>query len=144
MGSLCLCLLLLAGPGTCSASTYTVTSQELTQLEAVFSELRTTNAVLMSDSTKSQQDLIRALKLLRESREELKRLQEQLITLRNESLLAKDDLKQANLELAKASESFKQYEKETNSKINSLRRDRTLWEVVGGLAIGALVYSTVK
>ena len=108
--------------------------EELTRLETVFHELRTANAILMGDSTKSQQDLIRALKLLRESQEELKTLQALLTTLQAESKLAKSDLSQANAELAKAKKSFEQYAKEQRQ----LKTERILWGLAG-IGIGLLM-----
>lgn len=122
--------LFLALSGTCSAGTYVVTEDELTRLETVFQELKSTNAILMADSTKSQADLIRALKLLRESQDELKKLQSLLTTLQAESTLAKNDLRQANEELAKAKQSFAAYAKEQKR----LRTERTIWMIVAGAA----------
>jgi len=133
--SLLLCLVLCLSPVLCTATAYQVTEDELTKLERVFSELKSTNAVLMQDSTKSAQDLIKALNLLRESQIELQKLQTQLVALKAESLLAKDDLKQANGELAKVNESFRTYEKEQKAKLNRLRIQNILWII----ACGALV-----
>ena len=132
--ALLLALLFLLWPVTGLAATYQVTEEELTRLETVFHELRTANAILMGDSTKSQQDLIRALKLLRESQEELKTLQALLTTLQAESKLAKSDLSQANAELAKAKKSFEQYAKEQRQ----LKTERILWGLAG-IGIGLLM-----
>jgi hypothetical protein len=43
--------------------------------------------------------------------------------------------------LTKTNESFNQYSKEMNSKVNSLRRERTIWQIV---AIVAGVFAVVK
>ena len=132
--SLLLFCLLLGCSGTGWAATYQVTEDELTKLEQVFSELKITNAVLMSDSTKSQQDLIRALKLLRESQDELTKLSSLLTTLQAESTLAKSDLKQASEELVKANQSFGAYAKEQKAAQARLKTERAIWMIVAGVA----------
>ena len=136
--SLLLCWLLLL-PTTCGAASYQVTEDELTKLEQVFSELKTTNAVLMSDSTKSQQDLIRALKLLKESQDELTKLSALLMTLQAESKLAKSDLKQASEELARVNQSFEAFANEQKKAQARLKTERTLLMIVAGVAVGAAV-----
>ena len=142
--SLLLCLLLLATPLTASAQTYQLTEPELAKLEQVFSELKNNNEILLSDSTKSALALIEVSRQLKQSQTELLALKELLMRLQAESIAARSELSQANSELAKASLSFKAYAKEQDRKINSLRRDRTIWEIVAGLAITGAVYSVIK
>lgn len=137
---LLLSLLLFSWPVTGWAATYQVTEDELTRLETVFQELKSTNAILMADSTKSQTDLIRALKLLKESQAELTKLSSLLTTLQAESNLAKNDLKQADAELAKANQSFEQYAKEQKKAQARLRTEKTFWMI----AAGAATYFAVK
>lgn len=132
--TLLLLSLLFFWPVTGWAATYQMTEDELTRLETVFQELKSTNAILMADSTKSQTDLIRALKLLRESQAELTKLSSLLNTLQAESNLAKNDLKQANAELAKANQYFEQYAKEQKKVQARLRTEKTLWMFVAGTA----------
>ena len=63
----CLLLLLLCwSPAVSSASAYSVTEAQLTELESIFSELRTVNETLLAGSNQSARDLI-------EAREQLKR-----------------------------------------------------------------------
>ena len=131
--------MLLGCSGTGWAAAYQVTEDELTKLEQVFSELKSINAVLMSDSTKSQQDLIRALKLLKESQDELTKLSALLMTLQAESKQAKEDLKQASVELAMVNQSFEAYAKEQKKAQARLKTERTLWQVVAVVAVGFAV-----
>lgn len=138
--TLLLLSLLFFWPVTGWAATYQMTEDELTRLETVFQELKSTNAILMADSTKSQTDLIRALKLLRESQAELTKLSSLLNTLQAESNLAKNDLKQANAELARANQSFEQYAKEQKKTQARLRTEKTFWMI----AAGAATYFAVK
>ena len=142
--SLLLCLLLLASPVIASAQTYQLTEPELMKLEQVFSELKSNNEILLSDSTKSALALIEVSRQLKQSQTELLALKELLMRLQAESIAARSELSQANSELAKASLSFKAYAKEQDRKVNSLRRDRTIWEIVAGLAITGAVYSAIK
>lgn len=132
--TLLLLSLLFCWPVTGWAATYQMTEDELTRLETVFQELKSTNAILMADSTKSQTDLIRALKLLRESQAELTKLSSLLNTLQAESNLAKNDLKQANAELAKANQYFEQYAKEQKKVQARLRTEKTFWIIAAGTA----------
>ena len=95
----------------------TITTDELTQLEQTFSELKRNNSILLSESDESKRDLIRALSLLKESQAELARLSILLAQLKAESTQAKDALSTANSELKQVSESFKAYEKEKQREI---------------------------
>jgi septal ring factor EnvC (AmiA/AmiB activator) len=98
--------------------------------------LKRNNEILLSDSTQSQRDLIRALSLLKESQAELQRLQDLLKALKAESLQAKADLSTANSELKQVSESFKQYEREKKREI----RKYQIISVVLLLTTGALAF----
>ena len=136
-----LCLCVLSWPATGWAADYAVTEDELTRLETVFRELKSTNEILMQDSTKSQQDLIKALKLLNESQAELKLLQNRLVQLQNESQEAKNGLKQASNELAKVNQSFEAYAKEQKKIQARLKTERAVWMIV---AAGAFYLAASK
>ena len=138
---LLVCLLCVSWVTSCAAASYTITDAELTRLETVFRELKSTNEILMQDSTKSQQDLIKALKLLNESQAELKLLQNRLGQLQNESQEAKNSLKQASNELAKVNQSFEAYAKEQKKIQARLKTERTLWMIV---AAGAFYLAASK
>ena len=136
-----LCLCVLFWPVTGWAAGYQVTEAELTQLEQTFAELKSINSVLLTDSTQSQKDLIRALQLLKESQVELQKLQTQLATLKNESLQAGADLKQAQSSLIAANQSFEAYAKEQKKIQARLKTERALWMVV---AAGAFYLAASK
>ena len=136
-----LCLCVLSWPATGWGADYAVTEDELTRLETVFRELKSTNEILMQDSTKSQQDLIKALKLLNESQAELKLLQNRLVQLQNESQEAKNGLKQASNELAKVNQSFEAYAKEQKKIQARLKTERAVWMIV---AAGAFYLAASK
>lgn len=132
--SLLLCLLLLASPVICSAATMSITEQELTKLEQAFAELKQNNSVLLSDSDASKLDLIRALKLLRESQDELGKLSAQLAQLKQETMLAKSDLNQASESLKLANQSFEAFAKEQKKIQTRLKNEKLIWMIVAGVA----------
>ena len=129
----CLLLLLLClSPAVSSASAYTVTEAQLTELESIFNELRTVNETLLAGSNQSARDLIEAREQLKRLRDELAKLKEQLAMLKAESNLAKSDLVKINSELQQASESYKKSASEANRKIKSLEWQRGIIAVVAG------------
>lgn len=136
--SLLLCWLLLL-PTTCGAASYQATTQDLTRLDQIFNELRTNNAILMQDSTKSALDLIEASKQLKQSQRELQELKELLMRLQAESIAAKAELKQASDSLARANSELNQFASEQKTAQARLKTERTLWQVVAAVAVGAVV-----
>ena len=128
--SLLLCWLLLL-PTSCSAA---ATADDLTRLDQIFSELRTNNAILMQDSTKSAMDLIEVSKQLKQSRQELQELKELLMRLQAESIAAKAESKQAQDLLTKANSELTQYAAEQKKIQSHLRTEKTWWMIVAGVA----------
>ena len=127
------CLLLfvlLLLPAVSSASAYTVTEAQLTELESIFSDLRTVNETLLAGSNQSVRDLIEAREQLKGLQLELARLKEQLQMLKAESNQAQSDLVKINSELRMASESYKKSVSEANRKIKSLEWQRGIIAVV--------------
>ena len=129
------CLLLfvlLLLPAVSSASAYTVTEVQLTELESIFSDLRTVNETLLAGSNQSVRDLIEAREQLKLLQVELARLKEQLQMLKAESNQAQSSLAKANEELKLASESYKKSVSEAKGKIRSLEWQRGILVVVAG------------
>ena len=129
------CLLLfvlLLLPAVSSASAYTVTEAQLTELESIFAELKTVNETLLAGSNQSARDLIEAREQLKRLRDELTKLKEQLQGLKEESSQAQSILAKANEELKLASESYKKSASEAKQKINSLEWQRGVLVVIAG------------
>ena len=134
---LSLLCLLLALPGTGWAAA--TTADDLTRLDQIFSELRTNNAILMQDSTKSAMDLIEASKQLKQSRQELQELKELLMRLQAESIAAKAESKQAQDSLTRANSELTSYAAEQKKAQARLKTERTVWMIIAGIAAGAAV-----
>ena len=129
----CLLLLLFClSPAVSSASAYTVTEVQLTELESIFSELRTVNETLLLESNQSARDLIEAREQLKRLQGELTKLKEQLQGLKTESSQAQSVLAKANEELRLASESYKKSASEAKGKIRSLEWQRNVLVVIAG------------
>ena len=129
------CLLLfvlLLLPAVSSASAYTVTEAQLTELESIFAELKTVNETLLAGSNQSVKDLIEAREQLKLLQVELARLKEQLQMLKEESNQAQSSLAKTNEELKLASESYKKSVSEAKGKIRSLEWQRGILVVVAG------------
>ena len=129
------CLLLfvlLLLPAVSSASAYTVTEAQLTELESIFSDLRTVNETLLAGSNQSVRDLIEARKQLKELQSELTKLKEQLAMLKAESNQAQSGLEKINSELKLVSESYKKSVSEAKRKIRNLEWQRGILVVVAG------------
>ena len=131
--SFLLLFVLLLSPSVSSASAYTITEAQLTQLESIFDELKTVNETLLLESNQSARELIEARKQLKELQNELTKLKEQLAMLKAESNQAQSDLVKINSELKLASESYKKSVSEANRKIKSLEWQRGILAVVAGL-----------
>ena len=130
-----LCLLLLAMPVSVMAATpqLTITEEQLNNFDQNFDRL---------------QKLIEASKLTTsESAKLIVNLQERLAradALQVQSAIIiermRNDLMKQETSLQTANALQQKYEKETKAKINSLRRDRTLWEIVSiALAATAII-----
>ena len=130
--SFLLLFVLWLSPSVSSASAYSITEVELTQLESIFAELKTVNETLLLESNQSAKELIEARKQLKLLQDELMRLKEQLAILKAESNQAQSDLVKINSELRMASESYKKSVSEANRKINSLEWQRGILAVVAG------------
>ena len=130
--SFLLLFVLWLSPSVSSASAYTITEAQLTQLERIFAELKTVNETLLLESNQSARELIEARKQLKLLQDELAKLKEQLAMLKAESNLAKSDLMKINSELQQASESYKKSASEANRKIKSLEWQRGIIAVVAG------------
>ena len=131
--SFLLLFVLLLSPSVSSASAYTITEAQLTQLESIFDELKTVNETLLLESNQSARELIEARKQLKELQSELTKLKEQLAILKAESNQAQSGLEKINSELKLASESYKKSVSEANRKIKSLEWQRGILAVVAGL-----------
>ena len=131
--SFLLLFVLLLSPSVSSASAYTITEAQLTQLESIFDELKTVNETLLLESNQSARELIEARKQLKRLQDELTKLKEQLAMLKAESNQAQSDLVKINSELKLASESYKKSVSEANRKIKSLEWQRGILAVVAGL-----------
>ena len=130
--SFLLFFVLLLSPSVSSASAYTITEAQLTQLESIFDELKTVNETLLLESNQSARELIEARKQLKELQSELTKLKEQLAMLKAESNQAQSDLEKINSELQLASESYKKSVSEAQGKIRSLEWQRGILAVVAG------------
>ena len=130
--SFLLLFVLLLSPSVSSASAYTITEAQLTQLESIFDELKTVNETLLLESNQSVRDLIKAREQLKLLQVELARLKEQLQMLKAESNRAQSGLAKANEELKLASESYKKFVSEAKGKIRSLEWQRGIIVMVAG------------
>ena len=130
--SFLLLFVLWLSPSVSSASAYTITEAQLTQLESIFAELKTVNETLLLESNQSAKELIEARKQLKLLQDELMRLKEQLAMLKAESNQAQSGLAKINSELQLASESYKKSVSEAKGKIKSLEWQRGIIAVVAG------------
>ena len=130
--SFLLLFVLLLSPSVSSASAYSITEVELTQLESIFAELKTVNETLLLESNQSARELIEARKQLKRLQDELTKLKEQLAMLKAESNRAQSGLAKANEELKLASESYKKFVSEAKGKIRSLEWQRGIIVMVAG------------
>ena len=130
--SFLLLFVLLLSPSVSSASAYTITEAQLTQLESIFDELKTVNETLLLESNQSARELIEARKQLKRLQDELTKLKEQLAMLKAESNQAQSGLAKINNELQLASEFYKKSVSETKAKIRSLEWQRNVLVVLAG------------
>lgn len=101
---------------------YQVTETQLTELETIFSELKTE-----SETQKN---------LLKEQQTQTAELKKQLETSKAETLLSKDQLKEAQTQLDAAKASLQKSEAKSKATERRLKRQRAIWMVIAGAAIG--------
>ncbi len=135
---LLLCLL-FSFPQVSWASTYTITEEELTQLEQNISELQTINNRLQKESSQQKKrmeeletQLTAAQTELQKAREQYNRLGSQLKDLERTSIRQEESLRIAN-------ESLAAYEKENNRTQKRLKAQRNLAYGIGTVLLAALV-----
>ena len=120
-----LCLLLLAMPVSAMAATQqlTITEEQLTSFDKNFERLQ--NLIEASKLTTSE-----SAKLIVSLQERLQRAD--ALQVQSAIIIEKmrADLTRQETSLQTANALQAKYEKETQAKINSLRRDRTGWEIV--------------
>ena len=149
--------------GFCS-ETYTVTAEQMETLQTDLATLQQNNATLENLLEKSNQDLEIALtqldnsdsqietlnqsltesqKLILLLKQELQTSNNRIVTLTNQLNLlsqkttqAQNSLEAANKSLAEASASFKTYEAQQEKIENKLRTQKTLWQIIAGVAVG--------
>lgn len=138
LSALLLCWL-LAQPVICSASTgqLTITEAQLTDFDNNFSRLQR----LIEASKLTTSESAKLIVSLQERLQRADALQVQSAII-IEKMRADLTRQETSLQTANALQA--KYEKETKAKINSLRRDRTVWETVAGLAIAGAIYSVTK
>lgn len=117
-----LLLSLLASGTVAEAATYQVTEEQLTRLEAVFSELKT------------ESETQRAL--LKEQQAQTTGLKKELETSKAETQLSWDQLKEAQAQLDEAKASLRKSEAKNKATERRLKRQRTIWAIVAGVAFG--------
>ena len=123
----CMCCLLfaLSLPVSISAADYTVTEDQLTSLEQVFSELRT--------QQQTQE------KLLTTQRNQIEELKNQLKTSDAEMKKSAKALKEADQRLKEANQSLEKYADNAKRTKQRLERQRDLWAIFAAITVGAAV-----
>ena len=138
VGILLLCLL-FCSPQVSLASMYTITEEELTQLEQNISELQIINNRLQKESSLQKKrmeeletQLTAAQTELQKAREQSNRLGSQLKDLATTSIRQEESLRIANA-------SLEAYEKENNRTQKRLKTQRNLAYGIGAVLLAALV-----
>ena len=138
VGILLLCLL-FCSPQVSLASMYTITEEELTQLEENISELQIINNRLQKESSLQKKrmeeletQLTAAQTELQKAREQSNRLGSQLKDLETTSIRQEESLRIANA-------SLEAYEKENNRTQKRLKTQRNLAYGIGAVLLAALV-----
>lgn len=132
--SVLLCLLFAFMPVICSAATpqLTITEAQLTAFDQNFERLQ--RLIEASKLTTSESAKLIASLQERLARADALQVQSAIII---EKMRA--DLTRQETSLATANALQAKYEQETKTKINSLRRDRTAWEIVSVLLAAVAV-----
>lgn len=136
---LMLLCLLFCSPQVSLASTYTITEEELTQLEENISELQIINNRLQKESSLQKKrmeeletQLTAAQTELQKAREQSNRLGSQLKDLETTSIRQEESLRIANA-------SLEAYEKENNRTQKRLKAQRNVAYGIGTVLLVALV-----
>lgn len=128
---LLLCLL-FSFPQVSWASTYTITEEELTQLEQNISELQTINNRLQKESSQQK-------KRMKELETQLTAAQTELQKAREQSNRLGSQLKDLERTSIRQEESLAAYEKENNRTQKRLKAQRNLAYGIGTVLLVALV-----
>lgn len=135
---LLLCLL-FCSPQVSWASTYSITEEELTQLEQNISELQTINNRLQKESSQQKKRMEELETQLTEAQTELQKAREQPSLLGNQlKELERTSIRQEE-SLRIANESLAAYEKENNRTQKRLKAQRNLAYGIGTVLLVALV-----
>ncbi len=120
-----LCLLLLAMPVSAMAATQqlTITEEQLTSFDKNFERLKNLIEASKLTTTESAKLIVSLQERL--ARADALQVQSAIIIEK-----MKIDLEKQAISLQTVNDLQAKYEKETKAKINSLRRDRTVWEIV--------------
>ena len=135
---LLLCCLLALSP-TCYGAE--LPPAEQTRLETIFRQLQSNFQVQLEIYAALKTDLTTNEQKLREYQAALEGSQTRLAEIEQQLKLVSLDLETANALLKKASESFKQYEKEKEAQLRSLERKNRL---IGMVAGAVLLYAATK
>ena len=118
-------LFALSLPAGALGADYTVTEEQLTSLEQVFSELRS--------EQETQQ------KLLTEQKAQIETLKDQLKTSDEEMKKSGKALKEADQRLKEANQSLEKYADNAKRTKQRLERQRDLWAIFAAITVGAAV-----
>lgn len=129
-----LLVLFLLLPHTTSLAA-TITESEIQTLSNNSKRLAEINNYLQLNSTDSQKTLLKVSEELRQSKLELEMLKQELAKLQTDLQTAKSLSQSQQDLLQKTNESFQQYSKEQKAAQNKLKVERTIWQVVSGVAL---------
>lgn len=116
--------LVLCGSVSVGAA-YTVTEDQLMQLETVFSQL---------DSKQQKQQ-----EILDQQKNQLMKLQEQLMKSKEEISSSKKSVETLQTSLTRANESLQKSEEENKRAQKRLERQRNIWAVIAAVTVGAAI-----
>ena len=135
LASVLLCLLLLFMPLTAMAATppLTISEEQLNSFDQNFARLQTLIEASKLTTSESAKLIVSLQERL--ARADALQVQSAIII---EKMRADLTRQETSLQTANALQA--KYEKETKAKINSLRRDRTLWEIVAVVAAGIAIF----
>lgn len=134
--SFVLFVLCLSLPAVGSCKAYSITEEQMAELETHLTALQMNNATLLSllsesreDLTIAQQESLTLTEELQNTQKALNELQAQLNEVKKESEQARKSLEIANSELQIVCESVQKLEKQKNR----IERQRNFWEIVAGI-----------
>lgn len=123
--SLLLSLLLLFFGSGCAEAAYTVTDQQLTQLETVFSQL------------KEQQ--LRQEEILNQQKNQIEMLRNQLAESQTAMENSRKQLQVSENSLAEANQSLQKSAEEAKRTQKRLERQRDIWATIAAITVGAAI-----